>query len=105
MIFSVTQDCYDLGLRAGAIVFRDVRITAASPPELQRLIDDEIARLQPMFPKPGMMRLLDEVTALHTIYRSVGVNPRREQPSNQRLMELTLKLYPQRGITPDVLKA
>ena len=97
MIFNVTEACYALGLRVGAVVFRGVEI-GESPAELKQEIDEEIIRIKEHFHDIKQIRSLDEITVLHNIFRAIGVNPKRMQPSNQRLLELACK----RGVLPPI---
>jgi DNA/RNA-binding domain of Phe-tRNA-synthetase-like protein len=87
----------DVGLRAGAIVLRDVRIAAVST-ELRSQIDDEVQRVRGEFSKRADIRLLPEIVQLHKILRAVGVKPRNHPPSTQKLLEFAL----QRGTLPKV---
>jgi DNA/RNA-binding domain of Phe-tRNA-synthetase-like protein len=90
MTFLVAEDCVQLGLRAGAIVFRDVRITAASP-ELRAEIASEIQGVRDSFASPAEVRSCPEVAAFQALHRRVGVNPRKEQSSVERLLTLAVK--------------
>jgi DNA/RNA-binding domain of Phe-tRNA-synthetase-like protein len=90
MHFGVSEDCVRLGLRAGAVVFRNVRIAAAGP-ELRAEIAREVASVKARFPTPAEVRSAPEVVAFQELLRQVGVNPRREQPSVERLLSLALK--------------
>ncbi|MBM4072395.1 MAG: hypothetical protein FJ271_26225 [Planctomycetes bacterium] len=86
MIFNVHQPCRNLGLRAGAILFRDLRIGPRCP-ELNDEIAREVAATRGRFPdakKP-------EVSAFLDILRSVGVNPRKVQHSVEKLLACALK--------------
>jgi DNA/RNA-binding domain of Phe-tRNA-synthetase-like protein len=97
MTFLVTDDCIRLGLRAGAIVFRGVRV-GPSPPELRAAVAVEAAKVQRQFDSPAAVRSAPEVAAFHEVLRKVGVNPRRDQPSVDRLLTYALK----RGDLPTV---
>jgi DNA/RNA-binding domain of Phe-tRNA-synthetase-like protein len=90
MTFRVTEDCIQLGLRAGAIVFRNVRV-AATEPALRAEIAAEVEGLRSRFPEPLVVRNLPEVVSFQEILRRVGVNPRREQPSVERLLLAAVK--------------
>jgi DNA/RNA-binding domain of Phe-tRNA-synthetase-like protein len=79
-----------LGLRAGAIVFRGVRV-AASSPELRAEIAQAVAAVRTRFTSPAAVRSAPEVAGFHDILRCVGVNPRRDQPSIDRLLTIALK--------------
>ncbi len=86
-VFQVSDACRRLGLRAGAIVFRGVRIDT-SPPELKRLIDHEIQGISDRFATPMALRSSPEIVKLHSLFRAVGVNPRRVQPACERLIQM-----------------
>jgi DNA/RNA-binding domain of Phe-tRNA-synthetase-like protein len=90
MTFRVVEDCLQLGLRAGAVVFRDVRIPLASP-ELRADIAGEVEAVRAAFASPAEVRSCAEVAAFHALHRRVGVNPRKEQSSVERLLTLALK--------------
>ena len=79
MTFSVSPDCLQLGLRAGAILFRDVTVGEASS-ELQALIVQEVERIRTAYADPQALRSLPEVASFQEILRKIGVNPRKEQP-------------------------
>lgn len=95
--FTVAEDCVRLGLRAGAIVFRDLRIFPTSP-ALRSEIAQEVRAIRARFADPAAVRSSPEVARFHDLLRKVGVNPRREQPSVERLLTLSLK----RGDLPAV---
>jgi DNA/RNA-binding domain of Phe-tRNA-synthetase-like protein len=90
MTFQVAEECIQLGLRAGAIVFRDLRI-APAPQELRAEIDREIQTVRGRFAGPSAVRSCPEVAAFQELHRRVGVNPRKEQSSIERLLLLALK--------------
>jgi DNA/RNA-binding domain of Phe-tRNA-synthetase-like protein len=90
MSFVVTEDCVRLGLRAGAIVFRGVHVSAAGP-ALQEEIAREVQAVRARFADPGAVRSTPEVTGFEEVLRRTGVNPRREQPSVLRLFTFALK--------------
>jgi DNA/RNA-binding domain of Phe-tRNA-synthetase-like protein len=97
MHFDVSQDCTRLGLRAGAIIFRDLYIGPADD-ALRADIRQEAEAVRSRWPAPGDLRTIPEVAAFDDILRRVGVNPRRDRPSVARLLELALK----RGDLPGV---
>src|SRR6516162_1047926 len=97
MTFTVSDDCLRLGLRAGAIVFRDVHIVA-NDAILRSDIAAEVQAIQARFPDPAAVRSFPEVIRFQEILRRAGVNPRREQPSVERLLTFALK----RGDLPAV---
>jgi DNA/RNA-binding domain of Phe-tRNA-synthetase-like protein len=90
MTFIVAEDCTRLGLRAGAIVFRNVHVAAADPGSRAE-ITSEVERLRSRFPDPVTARGLPEVVSFQEILRKVRVNPRREQPSVERLLLSAIK--------------
>ena len=97
MSLHVADECHQLGLRAGAILFRNVHITPASA-ELRAEIAQEIQSVRRQFPNPAAIRSCAEVAAFQNIHRQVGVHPRKEQSSIERLLLLALK----RGQLPAV---
>jgi DNA/RNA-binding domain of Phe-tRNA-synthetase-like protein len=97
MTFVVAEDCVRLGLRAGAVVFRNVRVIAADP-ALRAEIAQEAQAMRARFADPAAVRSTPEVVHFQELLRKVGVNPRREQPSVERLLTFALK----RGDLPAV---
>jgi DNA/RNA-binding domain of Phe-tRNA-synthetase-like protein len=87
MTFVVAEDCLRLGLRAGAVVFRDVRVGDA----LKADIADEVEAIRGRFSTSRQVWELPEVVSFQEVLRKVGVNPRREQPSVGRLLTLALE--------------
>ena len=86
----VAEECFQLGLRATAIVFRDMHISSASV-ELRADIVREIQAIREEFASPAAVRSCPEVAAFQQLHRRVGVNPRKEQSSVERLLLLALK--------------
>ncbi|HEX5272469.1 MAG TPA: phenylalanine--tRNA ligase beta subunit-related protein [Gemmataceae bacterium] len=97
MTFAVADDCLRLGLRAGAILFRNVEIAPALPGLRARIVE-QVGAIRARFPDPAAVRSAPEVVRFQEILRRVGVNPRREQPSVERLLTFALK----RGDLPAV---
>lgn len=97
MSFVVAAECAALGLRAGAIVFRRLRIESASS-SLRTEINQEIESIRSRFAEPRTVRSLPEVIAYQEILRKVGVNPKRERPSVERLLTFALE----RGSLPAI---
>lgn len=97
MIFAVADDCIKLGLRAGAVVFRNLHI-AESPPALRASIAREVEAIRGRFDSAAAVRIAVETLGFPDVLRKVGVNPRREQPSVERLLTFALK----RGDLPRV---
>lgn len=90
MTFLVAEECVQLGLRVGAIVFRNL-VIAAAPPELRAEIDREIQIVRESFAGPAAVRSCREVAAFQQLHRRAGVPPRKEQSSVERLLLLALK--------------
>jgi DNA/RNA-binding domain of Phe-tRNA-synthetase-like protein len=90
MTFIVEEDCIKLGLRAGAVVFRNVRVGEAGP-ALRSEIAGEIEAIRARFRSPAEVRSAVEAAGFAEVLRQVGVNPRREQPSVERLLNFALK--------------
>jgi DNA/RNA-binding domain of Phe-tRNA-synthetase-like protein len=87
--FVVAPECTELGLRAGAMVFRDVRVTAAAP-GLRTEIAQEVAAIRARF-SAAAIRSCPQVSRCRQIHQLVGVKARKEQPSVERLLGLALK--------------
>jgi DNA/RNA-binding domain of Phe-tRNA-synthetase-like protein len=90
MTLAITDDCLQLGLRATAVVFRNIHVGQRSA-----ALDDEIAReseaIRARYGGLSAIRLLPEVVAFSDLLRQVNVNPRREQPSVEKLLGYVLK--------------
>ena len=97
MSFVVADECQRLGLRAGAIVFRNVRVVPAEA-ALRAAIVQEVEAIRTRFADAATVREAPEVVRFQELLREVGVNPRREQPSVERLLTFALK----RGDLPAV---
>jgi DNA/RNA-binding domain of Phe-tRNA-synthetase-like protein len=96
-VFRVSDDCRRLGLRAGAVVFRDVRVAETSD-ALRAEIALEIEAIRSQFSDGASLRRLPEVVAFRALLAKVGVNPKKEQPSVERLLGHALK----RGSLPAI---
>jgi DNA/RNA-binding domain of Phe-tRNA-synthetase-like protein len=90
MNFIVTDGCIRLGLRAGAIVFRNVRVTASSPAQRAEMAD-ALAAVQARFSSPSAIRADPYVTSFRAILQKVGANPKKDQPSVERLLSFAHK--------------
>jgi DNA/RNA-binding domain of Phe-tRNA-synthetase-like protein len=90
MYFAVAEPCVQLGLRAGAVVFRGLHITDASS-TLRAEIVKEAEAVRACFAEPAAVRAAPEIARYQEILRQVGVNPRREQNSVERLLTFALK--------------
>jgi DNA/RNA-binding domain of Phe-tRNA-synthetase-like protein len=97
MTFLVADECVRLGLRAGAVVFHNVRV-GPSGPDLRAEMAAQAAAIRRRFASPAAVRSAPQVAAFHEVLRKVGVNPRRDQPSIDRLLTYALK----RGDLPAV---
>mgnify|MGYP001456284024 CR=1 FL=1 len=86
-MFHVTASCQQLGLRAGAILHREVTIEPASN-DLRAQIDAAAEAIRQQYQSRSEIRQLPAIVQLHQILREVGVKPRRHPPSNQKLLEI-----------------
>ena len=90
MNFLVSDDCLRLGLRVGAIIFRNVHLVSTDP-ALRWEIAQEVQAIRSRFADAAAVRSTPEVVRFQEILRRAGVNPRREQPSVERLLAGALK--------------
>jgi DNA/RNA-binding domain of Phe-tRNA-synthetase-like protein len=90
MTFNVAEECIRLGLRVGAIVFRNVRVTASNPGQRAE-IAKEVALVREKFTSPGAIRGVAAVASFRDILRKVGANPKTDRPSLERLLTFALK--------------
>lgn len=97
MTFCVSPDCHRLGLRAGAIVFRGVKI-AESGRELRAEVAEEVRRVRSCYAGMAEVRSLPQLRRLYEIFRSVGAKPRKLPPSTEKLLHFALK----RGTLPAI---
>jgi DNA/RNA-binding domain of Phe-tRNA-synthetase-like protein len=95
--FIVADECVALGLRAGAILFRNVQVVPTHP-ALRSEIAAEIQAIQAKYAGPEAVRSNPAVIGFRDLLRKVGTNPRKEQPSVERLLTFALK----RGELPAV---
>jgi DNA/RNA-binding domain of Phe-tRNA-synthetase-like protein len=86
----VSEGCREIGLRSGAIVFRDVHVGDA-PAELQEEISTSVAEIGVTFSSPSEIRSLPEVASFRKILKRVGVNPRKHSPTVEILTQLAMK--------------
>jgi DNA/RNA-binding domain of Phe-tRNA-synthetase-like protein len=98
MSFAVAEECVALGLRAGAVIFRGVRVEPAAPAALKTLIATEVEAIRGRFGTTREVWALPEVLSFEEVLRKVGVNPRRERPSVGRLLSFALE----RGTLPAI---
>ncbi len=90
MNFIVTDDCIRLGLRAGAIVFRNVRVTASSPAQRAEMAD-AAAAVQARFSSPSAIRADPYVAGFRAILQQVGATTKKDQPSVERLLSFAYR--------------
>jgi len=86
----VSQGCREIGLRSGAIVFRDLRV-GDSPPELLEEIARCAVEVGATFSSPAEIRSLPEVASFREILKRVGVNPRKHSPTVEILTRAAMK--------------
>jgi DNA/RNA-binding domain of Phe-tRNA-synthetase-like protein len=86
----VAEECTKLGLLAGAILFRNVRVSVASA-ALRSEIAQEVTAIRARFADRQAVRRSPEVAAFREILRKVGVSARGEQCSVERLLTFALK--------------
>ena len=89
-IFTESEDCFDLGLRAGAMVLRSVRISPASR-ELRLEIAEEVGRIRARLSSAAEIRSIPEIARARDILRTVGVKPRSRTPSTESLLRFALR--------------
>jgi DNA/RNA-binding domain of Phe-tRNA-synthetase-like protein len=85
MTFVVAKECLRLGLRAGALVFRNVRVAPASP-ELRVETVREAQVIQDTFASRAEIRAAPEVRAFQELHQRVGVAAHKMQSSVERLL-------------------
>src|SRR4051812_32454687 len=90
MSLIVAEPCVRLGLRAGAVLFRNVTVST-SDDTLRSVIRYEAPIICSQLSTARAIRELPEVQAFYAILRQVGVNPRAESPSVERLLAFALK--------------
>jgi DNA/RNA-binding domain of Phe-tRNA-synthetase-like protein len=90
MIFKVSPSCANLGLRAGAIVFRGLRVVRVHP-QLQKDVACEAVAMRLQFPDEGSIRSHPHVAAFHDLLHKVDVDSRNTTPSVHRLLSSLLK--------------
>src|SRR5262249_36692023 len=90
MSLIVSEKCANIGLGADVIIFRGVRVRDTDP-ALRAEIAQEVRRIQQQFADAQAIRSTPEVGYFRDILREVGVNPRNEQPSVERLLAYALR--------------
>src|SRR5207247_1692389 len=74
MSFHVAEECRALGLRAGAIVFRNVRVAAAGA-DLRTAIVRECGHIREQYAGQAAVRAAPEVVAFQALLRQGGATP------------------------------
>ena len=74
--FDVAPQCHALGLRAGAILFRDLCISP-SPASLREAIDAASQRVHDTFTDRRSIRSHPGLQRIREILKSIGSDPRR----------------------------
>jgi DNA/RNA-binding domain of Phe-tRNA-synthetase-like protein len=90
MTFSVAQECFGLGLRSEAIVFRNVRVQASGSDQRAEIIK-EAAEVRARFANAKAVRRDPLVASFQSILRQVGANSSTVRPSVERLLTFALK--------------
>src|SRR5437870_5331908 len=88
--FQVADECRRLGLKAGAILFRDIQV-GPRPAELEHEITREVQSVQSRFGDLKTALASPELDAFRDILRRVGVNPRKVQHSVEKLLSFAFK--------------
>jgi DNA/RNA-binding domain of Phe-tRNA-synthetase-like protein len=89
-MFIVSEDCVELGLRAGAVVITGIKIND-SPLALREEINDEFSKIGDRFSNSEELKKSPELSCIYEIYRKIGVSPRKYQPASHRLLQLAQK--------------
>ena len=84
--FDVAPQCHALGLRAGAILFRDLRVSPSSA-SLREAIDDAAQRVHDTFTDRRSIRSHPGLQRIREILKTIGSDPRRHPPSTEKLLQ------------------
>ncbi|MCH2397599.1 MAG: hypothetical protein MK364_00710 [Pirellulales bacterium] len=84
--FDVAPQCHALGLRAGAILFRDLRVSPASA-SLREAIDDAAQRVHDTFTDRRSIRSHPGLQRIREILKTIATDPRRHPPSTEKLLQ------------------
>ena len=84
--FDVAPQCHALGLRAGAILFRDLRVSPSSA-SLREAIDDAAQRIHDTFTDRRSIRSHPGLQRIREILKTIGSDPRRHPPSTEKLLQ------------------
>jgi DNA/RNA-binding domain of Phe-tRNA-synthetase-like protein len=95
--FDVSPECDKVGLKAGAIVFHDVNVTA-SPSDLRTAMDRAAEDLRGRYPTAAALRGAPPLTGFRQVYTALGLNTKRNPPGCERFLELLWK----RGALPSI---
>ena len=90
MSFTVADECNRLGLRAGAIVFRNVRVTASGLAERAEMAE-AAAAVRQRYSNPSAIRADPYVASFRGILQQIGVNPKKDTPSLEKLLSFAHK--------------
>src|SRR5260221_5373203 len=90
MKFLVDKDCLQLGLRSSVVIIRGVSITADGPNLRSEILREALAA-RAKFKDANDIRKMPEVLYFADILRKVGLNPRKNRPSLERLLTSLLK--------------
>ena len=85
-LFEVAPDCHALGLRAGAIQFRDLHIKPASV-LLRKTIDAAAQHVHDAFTDRRSIRSHPALQRIREILKTIGSDPRRHPPSTEKLLQ------------------
>ena len=88
--FYVTPPCLELGLRAGAVIVRHLRIADRSA-ELASEIATAVADVRGRFPNLADARELAELQRFREIHRRVGARPSKQIPSVENLLKYVFR--------------
>ncbi len=85
MTFIGAEECIRFGLRAGAVVFRNVHVNASGPIQRTEIVK-EAAEVRARFSSASAIRDDPMVSGFHSLLRRFGVNPKMDRPSLERLL-------------------
>jgi DNA/RNA-binding domain of Phe-tRNA-synthetase-like protein len=90
MTFVVAKDCLRLGLRAGAMIFRDLRV-APSHLVQRAEIAKEAASVRSRYLSLAAIRADPLVAGFYAVSRQVGVHPKTDRCSLEKLLTYAFK--------------
>lgn len=96
-LFRESAKCRQLGLRAGAILFRGVKV-AESSQQLRSQIDMAAVQIGEEFDSAALIRATSCVKAFRELLRAVSVNPRKHSPTVEKLLQMARK----HGTLPEI---